>query len=103
MTIVLNSKGFKLPRLEREKFLNLMHLGLDYDRSSMLFSIKSYDNIEKVIGEISSILKDEVVSCRTALAVASHLHAKAAATSMYARLKIYRLPVYAPSASEGRK
>lgn len=61
MTIVLNSKGFKLPRLEREKFVNLMHLGLDYDRNTMLFSIKSYDNIEKVIDEISGILKDEVI------------------------------------------
>jgi hypothetical protein len=61
MTVILNSKGFKLPRLEREKFVNLMHLGIDYDRNTMLFSIKSYDNIEKVIDEISDILKDEVV------------------------------------------
>jgi hypothetical protein len=61
MTIVLNSKGFKLPRLEREKFLNLMHLGLDYSRDTMLFSIKSYNNIEQVIDEVSAILKDEVV------------------------------------------
>jgi hypothetical protein len=61
MTVVLNSKGFKLPRLEKEKFVNLMHLGLDYDRNTMLFSIKSYDNIEKVIDEVSDIFKDEVV------------------------------------------
>jgi rubredoxin len=38
-----------------------MHLGLDYDRNTMLFSIKSYDNIEKVIDEVSDIFKDEVV------------------------------------------
>jgi hypothetical protein len=61
MTIVLNSKGFKLPRLEREKFVNLMHLGLDYNRDTMLFSIKSYNNIEQVIDEVSAIMKDEVV------------------------------------------
>jgi len=61
MTIVLNSKGFKLPRLEKEKFVNLIHLGLEYDRNTMLFSIKSYDNIEKIIDEISGILKDEVI------------------------------------------
>jgi hypothetical protein len=61
MTIVLNSKGFKLPRLEREKFVNLMHLGLDYNRDTMLFSIKSYNNIEQVIECVSDIMKDEVV------------------------------------------
>lgn len=61
MTIVLNSKGFKLPRLDREKFVNLMHLGLDYNRDTMLFSIKSYNNIEQVIEEVSGIMKDEVV------------------------------------------
>jgi hypothetical protein len=61
MTIVLNSKGFKLPRLDREKFVNLMHLGLDYNRDTMLFSIKSYNNIEQVIECVSDIMKDEVV------------------------------------------
>ena len=61
LTIVLNFKGFKLPRVEKEKFLNLMHLGLDYDRNTMLFSIKSYDKIEKAIEAISDIMGDEVV------------------------------------------
>jgi hypothetical protein len=61
MTIVLNSKGFKLPRLEKEKFVNLMHLGLAYDRNASLFSFESYDNIEKVIDTVSEILGDEVV------------------------------------------
>lgn len=61
MTIVLNGKGFKLPRLEREKFVNLMHLGLDYNRDTMLFSIKSFNNIEQIIDCVSDILKDEVV------------------------------------------
>jgi hypothetical protein len=61
MTIVLNGKGFKLPRLEKEKFVNLMHLGLEYDRNAGLFSIGSYNNIEEVIGIVSDILGDEVV------------------------------------------
>lgn len=61
MTIVLNCKGFKLPRVDKDKFLNLMHLGLDYERNTMLFSIKSYDNIEKAIEAVSEILGDEVV------------------------------------------
>ena len=61
MVIVLNSKGFKLPRLDREKFVELMRLGLDYNRDTMLFSIKSYNNIEKVMDAVSAILGDEVV------------------------------------------
>ena len=28
MVLVLNKKGFKLPRVEKEKFILLMHLGL---------------------------------------------------------------------------
>ncbi|MDR1993362.1 MAG: hypothetical protein LBQ98_07725 [Nitrososphaerota archaeon] len=61
MTIVLNCKGFKLPRVEREKFVNLLHLGLDYDRNAGLFSIKSFNNIEKVIDAASDILGDDIV------------------------------------------
>jgi hypothetical protein len=61
LTVVLNSKSFKLPRMERDKFVNLMHLGLDYDRNTQLFSIKSYDNIEKIIEGVSDILGEEVV------------------------------------------
>lgn len=61
MVIVLNGKGFKLPRLEKEKFVNLMHLGLEYRRDQGLFSIESYNNIEKIIEAVSDILGDEVV------------------------------------------
>jgi hypothetical protein len=61
MTIVLNKNGFKLPRLEKEKFVGLMHLGLDYNRDLGLFSIKSCNNIEKVMESVSAILGDEVV------------------------------------------
>ena len=61
MVIVLNSKGFKLPRLEKEKFVNLLHLGLEYNRDQCLFSIKSYNNIEKLLDTVSGILGDEVV------------------------------------------
>jgi hypothetical protein len=67
MTIVLNSKGFKLPRLEKEKFVNLLHLGLDYERNAGLFSIKSYNNIEKLIETVSLILGDEVIFQQTCI------------------------------------
>ena len=49
MVIVLNPKEFKLPRVEKEKFVLLIRLGLDYNRELGLFSIKNYNNIEKLI------------------------------------------------------
>ena len=49
MAVVLNPKGFKLPRVEKEKFLLLIRLGLEYNQSEDLFSIKNYNNIEKLI------------------------------------------------------
>ncbi len=59
--VVLNKKGFKLPRFEREKFISLMHLGVDYNRDTGLFSIKSYNNIEEIIDTLTATLGSEVV------------------------------------------
>jgi len=61
MTTVLNPKGFKLPRVERDKFVTLMNLGLDYNRERGLFSIKDCNNIEKLIDTLAGILGTEVV------------------------------------------
>jgi len=65
MVAVLNKKGFKLPRVEKEKFISLMHLGLDYNREQGLFSIKSCNNIENLMDTIGSILNAEVVFLQT--------------------------------------
>jgi hypothetical protein len=59
--VVLNKKAFKLPRVEKEKFVLLMHLGCDYNRDQGVFSIKSYNNIEKLMETISGILDNEVI------------------------------------------
>ena len=61
MVIALNPKGFKLPRVEKEKFLLLIRLGLEYNQEKGLFSIKNYNNIEKLIETVNAILKTEVV------------------------------------------
>jgi hypothetical protein len=61
MGTVLNKKAFKLPRVEKEKFILLLHLGCEYNREQAVFSIKSYNNIEKLIGTIEGILNAEVV------------------------------------------
>ena len=59
--MVLNKKAFKLPRVEKDKFVLLMHLGCDYNRVQGVFSIKSYNNIEKLLDTISGVLGTEVV------------------------------------------
>jgi hypothetical protein len=53
--VVLNRKSFKLPRVEKEKFVLLLRLGLEYNREQGFFSIKSYNNIEKLVDEVSNI------------------------------------------------
>jgi hypothetical protein len=63
--IALNPKGFKLPRVEKEKFVLLIRLGLEYNRELGLFSIKNYNNIEKLIDTISGILGTEAVFSQT--------------------------------------
>ncbi len=60
MVLVLKPKGFKLPRVEKEKFMLLIHLGLDYNRDQYLYSIKNYNNIEKIVETVEDILKSEV-------------------------------------------
>jgi hypothetical protein len=59
--VVLNKKSFRLPRLEKEKFVLLMRLGLDYDRASGTFCIANCNNIEKLHDALVEILKEENV------------------------------------------
>ena len=65
MVTVLNKKAFKLPRVEKEKFLLLMRLGLDYNREAGVFSIKSCNDIEKLMDTITGILGTEVMFLQT--------------------------------------
>ncbi len=61
MVAVLNKKAFKLPRVEKEKFILLIRSGLEYNREQGVFSIKSFNNIEKLMDTIAGILNTEVV------------------------------------------
>lgn len=63
--VVLKKKAFRLPRLEREVFVNLMRLGLDYNREQGTFSIKNFNNIDKILETLSSILDSEVAFTQT--------------------------------------
>jgi hypothetical protein len=63
--VILNKKGFKLPRVEREKFVTLIRLGLEYDSQKMLFSIKNYNNINQLQNTLQDILKSEISFTQT--------------------------------------
>jgi hypothetical protein len=60
--VVLNKKAFKLPRVEKDKFILLMRLGLAYNRDQGTYGINSYNNIEKLCVTIASILNVDKVS-----------------------------------------
>jgi len=64
--VVLNKKAFKLPFMDREKFLLLMRLGLNYDKPSGTYCLKNFNNIEKLADALAEILKvDEVTFTQT--------------------------------------
>jgi hypothetical protein len=60
--VVLNKKAFRLPRVEKEKFILLLRLGLEYDREQGTFGVNSYNNVEKLTDAIANILNVEEVS-----------------------------------------
>jgi hypothetical protein len=59
--VVLNKKGFKLPRVERDTFILLLRSGLDYNRELGEFSINNYNNIERLVDVLAGILKAEKI------------------------------------------
>ncbi len=64
--VVLNKKAFKLPFMDREKFLLLMRLGLNYDKATGTFRVANQNNIEKLAVTLAQILGvDEVTFTQT--------------------------------------
>ena len=65
--VVLNKKGFVLPRVEREQFIRLMRMGLEYNRDKGAYSISHFDSIEELLDTLSNILNDEVLFLQNCL------------------------------------
>ena len=57
--LVLNQTSFTLPRVEKSQFINLLRLGLEYDRMQGTYRISNYNNIRKLIDTLSSILNEK--------------------------------------------
>ncbi|MDR2203347.1 MAG: hypothetical protein LBE76_03425 [Nitrososphaerota archaeon] len=65
MVVLVNKKGFKLPRVEKEKFMLLIRLGLEYNSQNMLYHIKNYNNINQLQDTLQGILKSEIAFTQT--------------------------------------
>jgi hypothetical protein len=60
--VILNKTSFKLPRVERDEFINLLKLGLGYNRNQGCYFISNYNNIGKLVDTLANILStDEIV------------------------------------------
>jgi len=52
------SKGFTLPRLGKEAFAKLMRSGVEYDKTSGLFTIKDVSKIDSIVAIIRESTND---------------------------------------------
>jgi hypothetical protein len=59
--VILSKKAFRLPRLEKDKFVLLLRLGLEYDRVNGTFCVSNFNNVEKLTDTLGEILKDKNV------------------------------------------
>ncbi|MBY9013157.1 MAG: hypothetical protein KGD70_12350 [Candidatus Lokiarchaeota archaeon] len=59
--LTLNKNSFTLPRVEKSQFINLLRLGLEYDRTQGTYRISNYNNTKKLIDALSSILNEEKI------------------------------------------
>ena len=57
--IVLNQKSFTLPRVEKNQFITLLRLGLEYNRTNGTYKINNFNNIKKLINTLSHILNEK--------------------------------------------
>ncbi len=53
---VLDPSGFKLPYMGKDKFIQLMRVGITYDRSGGKFAVRRIDNLDSVEERLSDIL-----------------------------------------------
>lgn len=57
---ILDPKGFKLPYMGKDKFIQLMRSGLSYDRSSGKFAVRRLDDLDSIEERITDIISKPV-------------------------------------------
>lgn len=55
-TETLDPRSFKLPFMGKDKFIQLMRVGIKYDSHARAFSVRHIDNLDSVEGSISQIV-----------------------------------------------
>ena len=60
--VILNQNSFPLPIVEKSQFINLLRLGLEYDKAKKTYKICNYNNIHKLIDTLSRILNEKHIS-----------------------------------------
>ncbi len=64
---ILNKDGFKLPYLGRNKFIELMKTGLEFERGRNIFYIKDLNRAEEIKDALSEILNQKIAFPQTCL------------------------------------
>ena len=64
---LLKRISFKLPFIERDKFVKLIRLGVGYSRTRRSYFIKNYNDVEKIIDVISDILDEKISFLQTCI------------------------------------
>ncbi len=67
--VTLTKKNIRIPRVEKEKFVTLLRLGLDYNREQGTFSVSNCNQIEKLATILAEILNVEEVTFAQTCAV----------------------------------
>lgn len=67
MVIVITKKGVKLPYIGKEKFAELMRVGLKYNRQTKTFQIDRTEYLEQIKGILTEILKQPITFAQTCL------------------------------------
>lgn len=75
--VVLDKENLRLPRVEKEKFITLLRLGLDYDRDRGIFRLNNCNQIEKLANLLAEILEaDEVTFAQTCISCGASFSCK---------------------------
>ena len=65
---LLDPRGFKLPYMGKDKFIQLMRAGISYDRAGGGFAVRKLDNLDAVEERLSAILGNPIKFARAEVA-----------------------------------
>ena len=67
LVVVITKKGIKLPYVGKEKFAELMRVGLRYDKQTRMFRIEKTEYLEQIKNVLTEILKEPITFAQTCI------------------------------------